>query len=72
MPKLDPFTQRRIRKFVENFRSTQGQLPTLRHFQEAGFSKEIVDLAVTDRVLEEFYVTLTNGAVVKGYKINQG
>lgn len=68
MSKLDPFTQRRLLRFVENWREKGGVLPTLQDFDKAGFSKELVNQAVREKLLEEFYVTLTNGTVVKGYK----
>jgi hypothetical protein len=69
MPKLDPFTRQRITKFVENFRAESGQLPTLKDLASAGISKELVKSAISDELLSEFYVTLTNGTIVKAYKI---
>lgn len=70
MPKLDPFTIRRITKFVEDHRAKSGQLPTLKDFEASSFDRELVDTAVRVGLLEAFYVTLTNGTIVKGYKIN--
>jgi hypothetical protein len=69
MAALDPFTARRLVRFVEEFRSGQGQLPTLKDFEAGGFGREVVESAVRDRLIEKFYVTLTNGTVVKGYKV---
>jgi hypothetical protein len=71
MAKLDPFTERRIVKFVADFRSHQGQLPTLQDLSKNGFDEDLVKLALKSRILEEFYVTLTNGSIVKGYKVSQ-
>lgn len=65
---MDLFTRRRVRKFVETFRQGEAQLPTLKDFEAAGFPKEQVARMVRDEILVELYVTLTTGAVVKGYK----
>lgn len=69
MARLDPFTTRRIIKFVQDHRTGSGQLPTLKDFEENGFARDLVENAVKDGLIEQFYVTLTNGTVVKGYKI---
>lgn len=69
MNKLDPFTERRIVKFIGDHRTKEGSLPTLKDLDAAGFGKEIVDAAIKQNVIEKFYVTLTNGTVVKGYKL---
>jgi len=69
MPKLDPFTQKRIARFVEDHRRQSGQLPVLQDFEKSGISREQVDAAVRDGIIEQFYVTLTNGTILKGYKI---
>ena len=66
---LDPFTRRRLLRFVEDFRSRSGQLPTLRDFEGNGFDEDRVKAAIREKVIEEFYVTLTNGTIVKGFKI---
>lgn len=66
---LDPFTTRRMIRFTEEFRGKNGQLPTFRDFAFAGFPEELVKEAVRAKVLEEFYVTLTNGTIVKGLKL---
>jgi hypothetical protein len=65
------FTRKRLAKFVENFREKSGQLPTLRDLEEGGFGGEVVKAAIKGRVIEEFYVTLTSGTIVKGYKLAQ-
>ncbi len=66
---LDPFTIRRLKKFVEIHRTRSGQLPTLRDLREGGFDESLISSAIKSKVLDEFYVTLTNGSVVKGYKV---
>ena len=71
MSALDPFTARRLTRFIEDFRRSQGTLPTLQDFEKAGMSRELVDRAVKHQLIEQFYVTLTSGTVVKGYKIRQ-
>lgn len=66
---LDPFTRRRLLRFVEDFRARSGQLPTLRDLEGNGFDEDRVKAAIREKVIEEFYVTLTNGTIVKGFKI---
>ncbi len=68
---MDFFTRRRLEKFIEEFRKDSGQLPTLKDLDHAGFGAEQVKNAIKFGVIEEFYVTLTSGTVVKGYKIKQ-
>ena len=46
-----------------------GQMPTLSDLGKQGFDKSIVEAALKDGILEEFYVTLTSGTIVKGYKL---
>jgi hypothetical protein len=72
MSQLDPFTRRRLEKFIEDFRAQRGQLPTLRDLDAGGFPEATVDRALKAGAIERFYVTLTNGSVVKGYKIRKG
>lgn len=67
--KLDPFTRRRLVRFIEGFRK-DGQLPTLKDFELAGIARETVDAGVRDKAIERFYVTLSNGTIVKGYKVS--
>jgi hypothetical protein len=64
---LDPFTERRVRRFIEEFRVKTGQLPTLRDFQESGITEDVVKGAIKAKLIEERYVTLTSGTIVKGY-----
>lgn len=66
--KIDPFTARRLQKFVNEHRTRTGQLPTLADLTTGGFSQDVVDRAIKDKLLEQLYVTLTNGSVVKGFK----
>lgn len=67
--KLDPFTEKRIVRFIETFRESNAQLPTLKDFANEGFGEELVALAEKKKLIAKFYVTLTNGAIVKGYKV---
>lgn len=69
MPALDPFTSRRLTRFIEDFRHSSGVLPTLQDFEKAGIARDLVEQAVKQKLIEQFYVTLTSGTVVKGYKI---
>jgi hypothetical protein len=69
MNKLDPFTKKRLIRFVENFRFQSGQIPTLRDFDAAGFGQDQVELGIKDGFLEQYYVTLSNGTIVKAYKL---
>lgn len=66
---MDLFTQKRLRHFIETFRQQKGQLPTLKDFAENGFSDDQIAEAEKKKLIEKFYVTLTNGAIVKGYKV---
>ena len=66
--KIDPFTVRRLERFIEEFRARTGQLPTVRDLSDGGFDEDFVDRAVRDGILEQLYVTLTNGTILKGYK----
>lgn len=68
MPKLDSFTLHRLAKFARGHREKAGELPTLQDFEQTGFTAEMVEQAVKSKTLEALYVTLTTGAVVKGYK----
>jgi hypothetical protein len=68
--RLDPFTRKRLERFVTEFRERTGILPTLKDFADGGFSRGQVDDAIHDEILVELYVTLTNGTIVKGYKLH--
>lgn len=67
---LDLFTRRRLVRFIEDFRARSGQLPTLSDLEGNGFDNERVKIALKEKVIEEFYVTLTSGTIVKGYKLS--
>jgi len=67
LSRLDLFTERRILKFIGDHRAKEGSLPTLKDLENAGFGKEVVDAAIKQGLIEMFYVTLTNGSVVKGF-----
>jgi hypothetical protein len=67
---LDLFTRRRLEKFVSEHRGQNGELPTLRDLADHGFGEETVKIAIKTNLIEEFYVTLTNGVIVKGYKLS--
>jgi len=68
---MDPFTQKRLLRFIEKFRSESGQLPVLADFAQEGFDKEVIQKAEKLQLIEQFYVTLTDGSIRKGYKIKQ-
>ena len=67
--KLDPFTEKRLTRFIEEYRKKSGQLPTLKDFEAVGLGKETVELAVKQEMIEQFYVTLTTGTILKCFKI---
>ncbi len=69
MSKIDPFTEKRLIRFVEKFRMQTGQLPTLKDLSEGGFSQTQVESALKMNLLEQFYVTLSNGSIVKTFKL---
>lgn len=65
---LDLFTRKRLVRYVEDHRAKSGELPTFGNLEKAGFDRALVKDAVRQKVIEEFYLTLTNGTVVKGFK----
>lgn len=69
---MDRFTQLRIAKFVREFRERSGQMPTWNDLEAGGFDRDLVKAALKAKVLEEFFVTLTNGTIVKGFKLGDG
>jgi hypothetical protein len=69
MAKLDPFTSRRLTRFIPEFREKTGQLPTLQDLVTGGFQTEQIDAALKDQLIEPFYVTLTSGTIMKGFKL---
>ena len=66
--KPDTFTFRRLAKFCDDYRQQKGLLPTLADLEAGGFEKKLVASAVKEGWVEELYVTLTNGSVMKGFK----
>jgi len=66
---MDAFTKKRLTRFVESHRQSSGQLPTLKDFDDHGFDRELIKEALKEKILSEFYVTLTSGTILKGYKI---
>lgn len=68
---MDPFTRSRLLRFIEKFRQERGQLPTLQDLDADGFDREKVKQGLKLGLIEEFYVTLTNGTIVKGYKVKK-
>lgn len=68
MARLDPFTQKRLTRFIDDFRTRSGVLPTLQDLEKAGFDRTLIDLAVRQKVVAQYYVTLTSGTIVKGFK----
>ena len=71
MSKIDMFTEKRMIRFVEKFRSQSGELPTLKDLKDAGFSSADIELSLKGNVIEQFYITLTTGSVVKVFKIRE-
>ena len=65
---MDIFTLKRLQRRVRDFREEKGQLPTLQDLEAEGFDKGLVAQAVKKKLIEELYVTLTNGVIMKGYK----
>jgi hypothetical protein len=65
--KLDPFTSRRLKGFILEFRERTGQLPTKNDLETNGFESTQIDAAMKDGLIELRYVTLTNGTIVKGF-----
>jgi hypothetical protein len=68
---MDAFTQRRLLKFIERYREKSGQLPMLSDFEKEGLDKSTVERAERSGLIEQFYVTLTDGSVRKGYKTKE-
>ena len=54
---------------MEHDRRSAARQPTLKDFEGAGFAPALVARAVREEKLQELYVTLTTGAIVKGYKV---
>lgn len=56
-------------KFTKDTREKTGQLPTLQDYEKSGFPKKLVEEGEKENIIEQFYVTLTNGTILKGYKV---
>ena len=69
MAKIDAFTSKRLSRKIDEIRHKTGRLPTLQDLETEGFPEELVKNAVHEKILESLYVTLTNGTIVKGYKV---
>lgn len=65
---VDPFSVKRLRKFVEDFRNQTGQYATLKDITQAQFDEATLKEALKKKAITQLYVTMTSGAVVKGYK----
>lgn len=65
----DAFTLKRLEKFVLEHRQKTGALATIQDITKVGFSENDITFAKKKKILEELYVTLTNGVIVKGYKV---
>ena len=68
MGKLDLLTRKRLQRFIDEFRRAKAQLPTQRDLESGGFTRDQVDQALREKAIDSLYVTLTTGAVVKGFK----
>lgn len=66
--RMDSFSVRRLKKFVEDHRARTGQMATLKDIEEGGFDAETLKAALKQKAIRELYSTLTSGAVVKVYK----
>ena len=68
---VDPFSLKRLKKFVEEFRARTGQYATQRDLESANFDGETLKAALKKKVVQELYVTMTSGAVVKVFKASE-
>lgn len=68
---IDRFTQERLKKWITEYRKSTGQFPTLTDLETAHFDRSMIDRAVRSQILEEHYVTQTNGVIRKGYSIRE-
>ncbi|OFZ19093.1 MAG: hypothetical protein A2X94_10105 [Bdellovibrionales bacterium GWB1_55_8] len=66
---LDPFSAKRLARVIQDHQARSGQLPTYQDLAAAGFSREHVKEAIRQKLIEEFFVTLTNGTIVKGFRV---
>ncbi|MBM4304324.1 MAG: hypothetical protein FJ112_08355 [Deltaproteobacteria bacterium] len=68
---MDTFTKNRIKKVINDHRKSYGQLPTLKDLKNQGFSKKEIEVGIKEMWLEQLYVNLTSGAVVKVIKVKE-
>lgn len=68
---MDTFTKSRIKKIISEHRTKYAQLPTLKELEKYGFSKKDIELGIKEQWLEQLYVNLTTGAVVKVFKVKE-
>jgi hypothetical protein len=68
---LDTFTKNRIKKVIGEHRKSYGQLPTLKDLERQGFAKKEIEVGIKEKWLEQLYVNLTSGAVVKVIKVKE-
>lgn len=66
---LDSFTKNRIKKSISEHRKKHAQLPTLKDLERYGFSKKEIEIGIKEKWLEQLYVNLTTGAVVKVFRV---
>lgn len=69
MSAMDAFSLKRLQKLVAEHREKTGELATVADIERAGFSAKDIAFAKKKNAIEEFYVTLTNGVIKKGFKI---
>jgi hypothetical protein len=67
--KLDLFTRRRLQKAIKETRVKTGELPTRKDLLQQGFTEETIESGIRSKTIEEFYVTLTSGTIVKAFKV---
>lgn len=68
---LDTFTKTRIKKIISEHRKRHAQLPTLKDLEKYGLSKKEIELGMKEKWLDQLYVNLTTGAVVKVFKVKE-
>lgn len=66
---MDTFTKTRIKKTISEHRKKHAQLPTLKDLEKYGFSKKEIETGIKEKWLEQLYINMTTGAVVKVFKV---
>lgn len=66
---MDTFTKTRIKKTITEHRKKHAQHPSLKDLEKYGFSKKEIEVGVKENWLEQLYVNMTTGSVVKVFKI---